>query len=52
MQVTRLRLSQFGEDAGPTAHPIRPDEVGKMDNFYSEYLRDRYLMCWCCVTYE
>lgn len=34
--VVRLRASQFGEDAGPTSHPIRPDEVGKMDNFYSE----------------
>ena len=33
--VLRLRQSQFAEDAGPTAHPIRPDEVGKMDNFYS-----------------
>jgi aminopeptidase N len=31
--VLRLRQSQFAEDAGPTAHPIRPDEVGKMDNF-------------------
>ena len=33
--VLRLRQSQFAEDAGPTAHPIRPDEVGKMDNFYT-----------------
>ena len=31
--VLMLRLRQFAEDAGPTAHPIRPDEVGKMDNF-------------------
>jgi aminopeptidase N len=33
--VLRLRQSQFSEDAGPTAHPVRPDEVGKMDNFYT-----------------
>ncbi len=33
--VSRLRVSQFGEDAGPTAHAIRPEEVGKMDNFYT-----------------
>ena len=33
--VVRLRTSQFAEDAGPTAHPIRPEEVGKMDNFYT-----------------
>ena len=33
--VSSLRMHQFSEDAGPTAHSIRPDEVGKMDNFYS-----------------
>jgi aminopeptidase N len=33
--VLRLRLSQFPEDSGPTAHPIRPDEVVKQDNFYT-----------------
>jgi aminopeptidase N len=33
--VSRLRMSQFSEDAGPTAHPVRPQEVGKMDNFYT-----------------
>lgn len=33
--VASLRIRQFSEDAGPTAHSIRPDEVGKMDNFYS-----------------
>jgi aminopeptidase N len=27
--VLRLRVSQFTEDAGPTAHPIRPDEIMK-----------------------
>ena len=33
--VMRLRQAQFPEDAGPTAHAVRPDEVGKMDNFYT-----------------
>jgi hypothetical protein len=31
----RLRSSQFSEDAGPMAHPIRPDSYIKMDNFYT-----------------
>lgn len=30
-----LRASQFAEDAGPMAHPIRPDSYIKMDNFYT-----------------
>eukprot|EP00210_Caulerpa_lentillifera_P005767 g5514.t1 len=33
--VRRLRASQFPEDAGPMAHPIRPDSYIKMDNFYT-----------------
>ncbi|KAJ9514038.1 hypothetical protein QJQ45_021130 [Haematococcus lacustris] len=33
--ATMLRASQFTEDAGPMAHPIRPDSYIKMDNFYS-----------------
>jgi aminopeptidase N len=39
--VNRLRTAQFGEDAGPTAHPIRPDEVAKMDNFYSSTVYEK-----------
>ena len=31
----RLRSAQFSEDAGPMAHPIRPDSYIKMDNFYT-----------------
>jgi len=31
----RLRAAQFSEDAGPMAHPIRPDSYIKMDNFYT-----------------
>lgn len=33
--VMILRSSQFSEDAGPMAHPVRPDEVKVFDNFYS-----------------
>jgi aminopeptidase N len=33
--VRRLRASQFPEDAGPTAHPIRPESYISMDNFYT-----------------
>lgn len=33
--VVRLRAAQFTEDAGPMAHPIRPDSYIKMDNFYT-----------------
>ncbi len=33
--VTRLRVSQFPEDAGPMAHPIRPDSYQEIGNFYT-----------------
>jgi aminopeptidase N len=33
--VSRLRASQFPQDAGPMAHPIRPESYIKMDNFYT-----------------
>lgn len=33
--VSRLRTSQYTEDAGPMAHPIRPESYIKMDNFYT-----------------
>jgi len=34
-QVRALRSSQFPEDAGPTAHPVRPPEYLGVGNFYS-----------------
>ncbi len=34
-QVKRLRNFQFSEDAGPLAHPIRPDSYIEMNNFYT-----------------
>ncbi|CAB0149971.1 Aminopeptidase N [Pseudidiomarina piscicola] len=30
-----MRSFQFNEDAGPMAHPIRPDKVIEMNNFYT-----------------
>ncbi len=33
--VRRLRAAQFPEDAGPTAHPVRPDSYISIDNFYT-----------------
>ncbi|MGF1545132.1 MAG: aminopeptidase N [Parvularculaceae bacterium] len=33
--VRRLWASQFPEDAGPLAHPPRPDEYVTIDNFYT-----------------
>ncbi|MBX7249686.1 MAG: aminopeptidase N [Caulobacteraceae bacterium] len=33
--VRALRMRQFAEDAGPLAHPVRPDKYLKIDNFYT-----------------
>mgnify|MGYP000235471700 CR=1 FL=1 len=33
--VRRLRAAQFPEDAGPTAHPIRPESYIEINNFYT-----------------
>jgi aminopeptidase N len=33
--VRVLRTSQFAEDRGPTAHPIRPESYIEMSNFYT-----------------
>ena len=34
-QVNNLRARQLSEDAGPMAHPIRPDSYIEMNNFYT-----------------
>ena len=34
-EVKLLRSAQMTEDAGPMAHPIRPDSYISMDNFYT-----------------
>ncbi|WP_075322490.1 aminopeptidase N [Acidithiobacillus albertensis] len=33
--VRRLRSAQFPEDAGPLAHPVRPDAYSEINNFYT-----------------
>ncbi len=33
--VKVLRTAQFAEDAGPMAHPIRPDSYQEINNFYT-----------------
>ena len=33
--VTLLRTAQFAEDAGPMAHPVRPDSYQEISNFYT-----------------
>lgn len=35
MDVKVLRSRQFPEDAGPMAHPIRPDSYREINNFYT-----------------
>ena len=34
-QVRYLRATQFPEDAGPMAHPVRPDSYQEIGNFYT-----------------
>lgn len=33
--VAMLRTAQFAEDAGPMAHPVRPDSYIEINNFYT-----------------
>ena len=33
--VRLLRTAQFPEDAGPMAHPVRPDSYAEINNFYT-----------------
>ncbi|WP_018690578.1 aminopeptidase N [Algicola sagamiensis] len=40
-QVDLLRSRQFSEDAGPMAHPIRPEKVIEMNNFYTATVYDK-----------
>ncbi|MFC3121667.1 aminopeptidase N [Agaribacter flavus] len=40
-QVKVIREHQFVEDAGPMSHPIRPDEVMEMNNFYTVTVYDK-----------
>ncbi|HCV03786.1 MAG TPA: aminopeptidase N [Pseudoalteromonas sp.] len=39
--VKVMRTHQFTEDAGPMAHPIRPEKVIEMNNFYTVTVYDK-----------
>jgi aminopeptidase N len=39
--VQRLLTSQFPEDAGPTAHPVRPDAYSEINNFYTSTVYEK-----------
>ena len=39
--VRMLRASQFPEDAGPLAHPIRPDSYMEISNFYTSTIYNK-----------
>ncbi|MFW8589740.1 aminopeptidase N [Glaciecola sp. 2405UD65-10] len=40
-QVKVMQEHQFAEDASPMSHPIRPDEVMEMNNFYTVTVYDK-----------
>ncbi len=39
--VRTLRQFQFSEDAGPMAHPVRPDQYEQINNFYTATVYDK-----------
>lgn len=39
--VQRLRSSQFTEDGGPNAHPVRPESCYAVDNFYTSTIYEK-----------
>ncbi len=39
--VRRLRTIQYPEDAGPMAHPVRPDQYASIDNFYTSTVYEK-----------
>lgn len=39
--VATLRLAQFPEDAGPMAHPIRPESYQEISNFYTATIYEK-----------
>ena len=47
--VARLRTAQFKQDAGPMAHPIRPDSYIAMDNFYTVRRMLHPIVCIVCM---
>lgn len=39
--VNVIRSRQFAEDSGPMAHPVRPEQVMEMNNFYTVTIYDK-----------
>ena len=39
--INTIRVAQFAEDAGPMAHPVRPEQVMEMNNFYTTTIYDK-----------
>ena len=39
--VNQLKTRQFAEDAGPMAHPVRPESYIAMDNFYTSTVYEK-----------
>ena len=39
--VRGLKMAQFPEDAGPTAHPVRPDHYMEINNFYTSTVYEK-----------
>jgi len=39
--VDGLRAGQFSEDAGPNAHPVRPESCLSVDNFYTSTIYEK-----------
>ena len=39
--VKTLRMRQFAEDAGPTAHAVRPDKYIEINNFYTTTIYEK-----------
>ena len=40
-EVRALRARQFAEDASPIAHPVRPSQYEKIDNFYTATIYEK-----------
>jgi aminopeptidase N len=40
-QVRTLRAAQFPEDAGPLAHPVRPESYREINNFYTTTIYEK-----------
>ena len=49
--VNLLRTSQFAEDSGPMAHPIRPESFIEISNFYTLTIYEKGAEVIRCLLY-